>query len=265
MTSTYKELCLKTCEIARKAGHYMAVERKSFDDSKIETKGLHDLVSYVDKTSEEQIIKALQVLLPESGFIAEEGTNSTKGDRYNWVIDPLDGTTNYIQGLPIYSVSIGLLDNDELVLGVVYEVGHDECFYAWKDGGAFMNGESIYVSKKGDIQDSLLATGFPYNNFNKMDSFMKFLEWTMKNARGVRRLGSAAADLAYVACGRFDAFWEYDLKPWDVAAGALIVKEAGGIVTDCNGGNNFLFGREIIASNKHIEKLILEKVKEYNP
>jgi len=198
--------------------------------------------------------------LPESGFIAEEGTSSKHGERYNWVIDPLDGTTNYIQGVPIYAVSIGLLDGDELVVGVVYEVGLDECFYAWKKGGAYMNGEPIRVSERDDIHDALLATGFPYSNFDQLDEYLALLKWTMTNARGVRRLGSAATDLAYVACGRFDAFWEYDLKPWDVAAGALIVKEAGGVVTDFNGGNNYIFGGEIIASNALLGDLMLEKV-----
>jgi len=263
MTSIYQQLTLATCEIARLAGKFMADERKNFDDSKIETKGLHDLVSYVDKESEKQIIDQLQKLLPESGFIAEEGTSSKHGERFNWVIDPLDGTTNYIQGIPFYAVSIGLLDGDELVSGVVYEVGRDECFYAWKDGGAYLNGEPIRVSERGDIQEALLATGFPYNNFSKMGSYMEFLEWTMKNARGVRRLGSAATDMAYVACGRFDAFWEYDLKPWDVAAGAVIVKEAGGTVTDYKGGKDYLFGREIVASNKLLDKLILGKIEEF--
>jgi len=261
MTPTYKELCLFSCDVARSTGTFMAEERKNFDTSKIETKGLHDLVSYVDKESEQRIIAALQVLLPESGFIAEEGTNDKRGERFNWVIDPLDGTTNFIQGVPIYAVSIGLLDGEELVLGVVYEVGRDECFYAWKNGGAYLNGEPIQVSKRSNIHDTLLATGFPYNDFSKMESYMQFLEWTMKNARGVRRLGSAATDLAYVACGRFDAFWEYDLKPWDVAAGAVIVKEAGGTITDYKGGDNYLFGKEIVAGNGLINEVILEKLK----
>ena len=263
MIPTYEELCRFTCDIARSAGMFMAEERKSFDTSKIEIKGLHDLVSYVDKASEERIIAALQILLPESGFIAEEGTSSKHGERFNWVIDPLDGTTNFIQGVPVYAVSIGLLDGEELVLGVVYEVGRDECFYAWKDGGAYLNGVPIRVSERGDIHDALLATGFPYNDFSELESYMEFLKWTMKNARGVRRLGSAATDLAYVASGRFDAFWEYDLKPWDVAAGAVIVKEAGGTVTDYKGGNNFLFGREIVASNVLLDELILRKIVEF--
>ncbi|MDP4239145.1 MAG: inositol monophosphatase family protein [Bacteroidota bacterium] len=263
MTPTYQQLCLFTCDVARASGKFMAEERKSFDDSRIENKGLHDLVSYVDKESEKRIIAALQVLLPESGFIAEEGTCSKHGERYNWVIDPLDGTTNYIQGVPVYAVSIGLLDGDKLVLGVVYEVGRDECFYAWKDGGAYLNGNPIRVSERNDIQDALLATGFPYNDFSKLEEYLEFLKWTMTSARGVRRLGSAATDLAYVACGRFDAFWEYDLKPWDVAAGALIVTEAGGVVSDYRGGGNFLFGKEIIASNLLLKKLFLDKITEF--
>ncbi|MFM2292857.1 MAG: hypothetical protein RIS29_2670 [Bacteroidota bacterium] len=263
MTPTYKELCLFTCDVARSTGKIMAEERKNFDAGKIENKGMHDLVSYVDKESETRIIAALQTILPESGFIAEEGTSSKHGERFNWVIDPLDGTTNFIQGLPLYCVSIGLLDGDELVLGVVYEVGRDECFYAWKDGGAYLNNEPIHVSNRDNIHDALLATGFPYSEFSRMDEYIEFLKWAMMNARGVRRLGSAAADLAYVACGRFDAFWEYDLKPWDVAAGALLVKEAGGTVTDYKGGTNYLFGKEIVAANGLQDNLILEKIREF--
>ena len=263
MTPTYKDLCLFTCDVARSTGKIMAEERKNFDAGKIENKGMHDLVSYVDKESETRIIAALQTILPESGFIAEEGTSSKHGERFNWVIDPLDGTTNFIQGLPLYCVSIGLLDGDELVVGVVYEVGRDECFYAWKDGGAYLNNEPIHVSNRDNIHDALLATGFPYSEFSRMDEYIDFLKWAMMNARGVRRLGSAAADLAYVACGRFDAFWEYDLKPWDVAAGALLVKEAGGTVTDYKGGTNYLFGKEIVAANGLQDNLILEKIREF--
>ena len=249
----YQELTLQVCEIARTTGSFMAKERITFDDSKIEVKGVHDLVSYVDKTAEIRIIEALQSLIPDAGFIAEEGTNDKRGERFNWVIDPLDGTTNYIHGLPIYSVSIALLDNNELVSGVVYEVGHDECFYAWKGGGAFLNGKSIRVSTRSEIGNALLATGFPYSDFSRLDAYVEMFKWAMTSARGIRRLGSAAADLAYVACGRFDAFWEYDLKPWDVAAGALLVAEAGGKVTDYKGGSDYLFGKEIVATNGIID------------
>ena len=260
MQINLKELTLSVCSIAREAGAFMANERNSFDDSKIEHKGLHDLVSYVDKSSEELIISKLQNLLPNAGFIAEEGTNNTRGERFNWIIDPLDGTTNYIHGLPIYSVSIALMDADELVIGVVYEVGHDECFYAWKDGGAYLNDKKISVSNRIDMHQALLATGFPYADFSRMDQYLNFFKWAMTNSRGIRRLGSAAADLAYVACGRFDAFWEYSLKPWDVAAGALLVKEAGGKVTDYQGGETYLFGKEIVATNNIITLPLLSEL-----
>ena|ERR1035437_10221346 len=262
MTPTYKELCLFTCEIARTVGKFMAEERKSFDVSKIETKGLHDLVSYVDKESEKRIIEELSKLLPQSGFIAEEGTSDKHGERFNWVIDPLDGTTNFIQGVPVYAVSIGLLEDDELVLGVVYEVGRDECFYAWKDGGAYLNGEPIRVSERNDISDALLATGFPYSNFEQLNEYIAVLKWAIVEARGMRRMGSAAVDLSYVACGRFDAFWEYDLKSWDVAAGVLILLEAGGMVTDFLGEKNYLFDKEIVASNTLLHGILQSKVAE---
>ena len=262
MIPTYKELCDFTCEVARSTGKYLSEERVNFDASKIESKGLHDLVSYVDKESEKRIVRALQAVLPESGFIAEEGTTKKRGERFNWVIDPLDGTTNFVQGVPVYAVSIGLLDGDELVLGVVYEVGRDECFYAWKGGGAFLNGESIHVSDRNAMNDALLATGFPYSNFGLLDEYIAVLKWAIVEARGMRRMGSAAVDLSYVACGRFDAFWEYDLKSWDVAAGALILMEAGGMVTDFSGGKNYLFDKEIVASNTLLHGVLQHKVAE---
>jgi len=262
MTPSYKDLTFATCDIARAVGQFMAGERKTFNDSKIENKGLHDLVSYVDKESEKQIIDQLSVLLPESGFIAEEGTNTKRGERFNWVIDPLDGTTNFVQGVPVYAVSIALLDGDELVLGVVFEVGRSECFYAWKDGGAYLNGEPICVLNRYNISDALLATGFPYSNFEQLNEYIAVLKWAMVEARGMRRLGSAAVDLSYVACGRFDAFWEYDLKSWDVAAGALILMEAGGKVTNFSGGKDYLFEKEIVASNTLLHPVLQTKVAE---
>jgi len=260
MDINFQQLCAETVEIARSVGKYMLEERQNFDASKIENKGLHDLVSYVDKESERKIISALEKLIPDSGFIAEEGTTTKKGDRFNWIIDPLDGTTNFIHGIPIFAVSIALKDNDELVVGVVYEVGHDECFYAWKNGGAYLNGKKISVSTSKNIVSSLLGTGFPYSTFEELDNFLKLLKWSMTEARGVRRLGSAATDLAYVACGRFDAFFEYDLKAWDVAAGALLVMEAGGEVSDFSAGNDYVFGGNILASNKNIVGILQEKI-----
>lgn len=259
----YQQLCLSVCEIARTAGKFIAGERTHFDLNKVENKGLHDLVSYVDKTSEKMIVDALSALLPESGFIAEEGTSNKKGVHFNWVIDPLDGTTNFVQGVPVYAVSIGLLEGDEPVAGVVYEICRNECFYAWKGGRAYLNGTEIYVSETSEMHDALLATGFPYSNFSQLDSYLDLLKWAMIGSRGVRRLGSAATDLAYVACGRFDAFFEYDLKPWDVTAGAFIVQQAGGKLSDFKCGSNYLFGGEIVASNASLFEVMQKQVEKY--
>lgn len=263
MELNLKNICLKSCEVARIAGEYIARERTRFDISKVEYKGIHDLVSYVDKQAEQLIVSELKQVLPEAGFIAEEGTESATSSDYQWIIDPLDGTTNFIQGIPVFSVSIGLAHKGVMQLGVVYEIGQQECFYAWKGGGAYLNEKPIRISGHADMHQCLLATGFPYTDFSKLDSYLEFLKWAMRSSRGVRRIGSAAVDLAYVACGRFDAFWEYDLKPWDVAAGALLVQESGGIVTDFKGGDGFLFGRTIVASNPHIRAELLSKLNQY--
>lgn len=247
-----KHLTICTAEIARQASEFIKQQAENFDAGKVEQKGKHDLVSYVDKTSEKIIIDGLSVLLPEAGFIAEEGTLDRKGEKYNWIIDPLDGTTNFVHGLPPYAISIALMEGKELVLGVVHEVNLHESFYAWKNGGAWLNGKQIFVSKTGSVENSLLATGFPYSNYSRLEPFMKTIWYFMQNSRGLRRLGSAATDMAYVACGRFDGFYEYSLQPWDVAAGIVIIREAGGMVSDFDGGSNFLFGKEIVTSNPAI-------------
>lgn len=245
-----EQICHKVCDVARKAGAFMKAERVNFSADKVESKGLHDYVSYVDKASEKIIVQELQNILPEAGFLTEEGTVEQSDNRLKWIIDPLDGTTNYIHGLSPYSVSIALTSDNQSIIGVVYIVESDECFYAWKDGGAWLNGKSISVSKAKKLNDSLIITGFPYKHFDNMDNYLKLLEHFMKSTHGVRRLGSAAADLVYVACGRSEAFYEYGLQPWDVAAGVIIVEEAGGTVSDFSGNNNSIFGKQIIASNK---------------
>ena len=247
------DICLKVCDIARKAGGFIRKEAASFNSSLIEVKGLHNFVSYVDKGAEKIIIEALSQLIPDSAFLAEEGTVENRAEsRFRWIIDPLDGTTNFIHGLPPYSVSIALSDGEDIVLGVVYEVCLDECFYAWKNGGAWLNGTPVKVSSRAGLRDSLIATGFPYTDFQNMAGYMASLDWFMRNTHGARRLGSAAADLAYVACGRVEAFYEYSLQPWDVAAGAIIIREAGGCVSDFSGGGNFIYGKEIIATNSMV-------------
>ncbi|MFZ5942390.1 MAG: inositol monophosphatase family protein [Bacteroidota bacterium] len=245
----YKEICLAVKDLAIEAGKFIREQHLNREGFRIETKGKHNFVTEVDKQTELLLVKKLALLLPESGFIAEEGTSSKKGERLNWVIDPLDGTTNFIHGAPPFAVSIGLLDNDELVAGVIYEINEDACFYAWKGGGAYLNGKAIRVSQVPSIDESLIATGFPYSNYEHIEAFMETVDWFMKNSHGLRRLGSAATDIAYVACGRYDGFYEYGLSPWDVAAGIVILREAGGRVTDFQGKNDYLFGGEIICSN----------------
>jgi myo-inositol-1(or 4)-monophosphatase len=260
--TNYKSLCLGAAEISRETGIFIRHEREKIG-IQIETKGKNDFVTQFDKTAEQKLVASLEKLLPESGFIAEENTSSKKGKRFNWIIDPIDGTTNFIHGLFPYAISVGLMEDEQMVAGVVYEAGLDECFYAWKDAPALLNEKEIHVSARPTIADSLIATGFPYTNFSLMQEFMASLDFFMKNSHGMRRLGSAASDLANLACGRFDAFYEYNLKPWDVAAGAFIVQQAGGKVADFTGGNNYIFGREIMASNDFVFDEFSAKVKHF--
>ncbi|MCR8556309.1 inositol monophosphatase [Mucilaginibacter sp. BJC16-A38] len=256
----FDQLTDKVIEIAKEAGSFIREQRKTFSVDKIEIKGLNDLVSYVDKTAEEMIVIGLQNILPEAGFITEEKTINKTGERYNWIIDPLDGTTNFIHGLPVYSVSIALQEYDELVIGVVYEVNQDECFYAWQGSAAYLNGNVINTSDSPDIGKSLLATGFPYYDFSKQAAYINLFTELMKSCHGLRRLGSAAVDLAYTACGRFDAFYEYNLNPWDIAAGVLIVRQAGGDVVNFKGGEEVLQTRELLATNGKITGELLTAI-----
>lgn len=242
-------ICREVIDIAKNAGKFIRTERMSFDKKSVESKGIHDYVSYVDKKAEDLLVDKLGKLFPEAGFIAEEGSGEKNREGWNWIIDPLDGTTNFIHGLPPYSVSIALVNNTKAVIGVVYEINLDECFYSWEGAPAYMNEKEIRVSDNQSVKDSLIATGFPYTDFRQMKPFLESFRHFMENSHGLRRLGSAAVDLAYVACGRFDAFYEYGLSPWDVAAGAFIVSQAGGNISDFSGGENYLFGEELIASN----------------
>jgi myo-inositol-1(or 4)-monophosphatase len=247
-----QKLTNRVAELAKEVGSFIREEDKHFDQQHIEFKGLNDLVSYVDKTAEQKIVKGLSELLPEAGFITEEKTINKTGEVYNWIVDPLDGTTNFIHGIPTYSVSIALQQNSELVLGVVYEVNRDECFYAWKDGGAYLNGKRISVSNNETIEKSLLATGFPFYNFEKLELYINVFRDLTQRCHGLRRIGSAAVDLAYTACGRFDAFFEYNLNLYDIAAGVVLVREAGGEVFNVGGEDEFVVSREVIATNTKI-------------
>ena len=235
----------------------------NFDAKKIEFKGLNDLVFYVDKTAEEHLVANLAELIPEAGFTTEEDTINSKGAVFNWIIDPLDGTTNFIHGVPTYSISIALYENDEPVLGVVYEINRGEMFYTFKGGNAFLNNKIIRVSDRKELAISLLATGFPYYDFEKQAQYMTLLGEMMRKTQGVRRIGSAAVDLAYVACGRFDAFFEYNLNSWDVAAGAYLVQQAGGHVLSFDGCSQFIEKREILATNALVNVEMLEAMQRH--
>ncbi len=259
----YERICNKVISAVSSVGDFILREAVKFSVDRIETKGIHDFVSYVDKNSEKILVEALNKVLPEAGFIVEEGTVKYNGESLKWIIDPLDGTTNFIHGIPVYSISVALMEGDETMLGVVYEPNFKECFYAWKNGLALLNKKMIHVSKSKSVKEALVATGFPYNDFSLMPQYLAAFEYLLKNSHGIRRIGSAAVDLAYVACGRFDAFYEYNLNPWDVAGGAFIVKQAGGIVTDFNNDNNYIFGKEIIATNNLIQSEFFEIIRKY--
>lgn len=246
------EVVAQTAELTKKVGAFIQQEANGFNTSLTHEKGLNQLVSYVDKTAETMLVDGLKVIFPEAGFITEEETIATVLKEYMWVIDPLDGTTNFIHSLPVYSISVALLHNNKPVVGVVYEPNRNELFTATLGGGAFLNNKRIQVTTNTELAKSLLATGFPYYDFENMPKYLNALQTFLKTTRGMRRMGSAAVDLAYVACGRFDGFFEYSLSPWDVAAGVLLVKEAGGKTSTFNGGDNAIFGKEIIAASSAI-------------
>ncbi len=259
------ELSKSVQNLCTEVGDFILTEKDEVSKQDIEIKDLNSLVSYVDKEAEQQLVQGLRAFLPEVGFIAEEGSGTENKSGYNWVVDPLDGTTNFLFGLPVFAISIALMQKDKVLLGVVYELGQKEMFSAILGGGAFLNSKPIMASKRKDFSEALFATGFPYYDFTRMQGFLQLLGYMCTHTRGVRRLGSAATDLAYVACGRFDGFFEYGLSPWDVAAGALIVQEAGGIVTDYANQDAYIFGKEIAAASDALHAPMLARINEFMP
>jgi len=247
-----QDITAKVGSLAKTVGNFIQVEAQNFNRDRVEVKSFNQLVSYVDKAAEEKLVAGLKEILPEAGFITEEETIVTAQKEYMWVIDPLDGTTNFIHQLPVYSISIALLHNNIPVMGVVFEPNRHELFYAWKDGGAYLNGHKINVKQNNELSKSLLATGFPYYDFDLMQRYLNTLQEFLRITRGMRRMGSAAVDLAYVACGRFDGFFEYGLSPWDVAGGIVLVQEAGGKVSTFSGTDDAIFGKEIVAASGQI-------------
>ncbi len=256
------DLCEEARDVVAGAVDFIRHRAIDFEYSSVEHKGFNDLVSDVDKTAEKMLVEGLSTALPGSGFVTEENTAGHSNQRYRWIIDPLDGTTNFVHGVPCFCVSVALMDGNEIVIGIVHEVNLDECFYSWTGAPAFLNKREIRVSRRQQLSESLIVTGFPYTNFTRLKEYMEIFDYCMKNTHGIRRPGSAAADLAYVACGRYEAFYEYGLNSWDVAAGAFLVQQAGGKVSDFSGKPDFVFGKEIVATNAFVFDAFLEVVQQ---
>ena len=260
------------CAIAREAGSYIRKERAAFSLDKVERKHAHDYVSYVDKGSEKLIVSRLREVLPEAGFITEEGTTKDDASAINhqssdvfWVVDPLDGTTNFIHGFAPYAVSIALCKGREIMIGVVYEIVADECFYAWKGGGAYLEvrdkrlevrNERLEVSKS-TINDALLCLQLPYNSDAYKPVITRLIQHYYGQVGSIRMIGSAAIALCYVAAGRLDAYAERYIGQWDYMAGALIVMEAKGSVTNYAGDAYFMEGDSVVASNGVVHQDLL--------
>ena len=247
------------CQVAHEAGSYIRKECANFSLDKVERKHAHDYVSYVDKGSEQLIVKALREILPEAGFITEEGSAGHTDEQYVWVVDPLDGTTNFIHGFAPYAVSIALCKGREIVVGVVYEIVSDECFYAWKGGKAWVNDQPLHVGTSA-INDALLCLQLPYNSDAYKPVIKRLIDHFYGNVGSIRMIGSAAIALCYVAAGRLDAYAERYIGQWDYMAGALVVMEAGGRVTNYAGEDYFMEGDSVVATNGIVHQNLLEAV-----
>lgn len=253
---------------ARRAGSVILRSIDRLDALNIETKGKNDFVSEVDRQAEAEIIKILHQAYPDHSILAEEN-GSFEGNEYQWIIDPLDGTTNYLHGFPVFAVSIALAFGNDLLHAVVYDPLRDELFTATKGDGAMLNNRRLRTTNKKDITGSLLGTGFPFKDQQHLEVYLETFKALFPDSAGIRRAGSAAIDLAYVAAGRLDGFWEIGLNPWDMAAGALLVSEAGGVCSDFSGGTDFLATGNIIAGglgvhgaiHKRIAPLLSDKLK----
>lgn len=250
---------------ARAASKVMLHSIGRLDQLKIERKGRADYVSEIDRQAEEIIIETIHDAYPEHGILAEESgiSGDKKKSDHEWIIDPLDGTTNYLHGNPIYAISIALRVKGVLQSAVVYDPSRDELFTASKGKGAHLNDRRIRVSDTRNFSDALLATGFPYNDMRYLEPWISSFRTLVPHVAGIRRNGSAALDLAQVACGRFDGFWEFGLKSWDIAAGILLIQEAGGFSSDMAGKLNMLETGHIIAGNHRIFAKLQTLVKEH--
>lgn len=253
----------KSLVSVRKAAAFIHEQAGNLDSIVIEEKSHNSFVSKVDKEAEQILVKDFKALIPEAGFVTEENTVSNKRKEWTWILDPLDGTTNFLKGIPHYSVSVALYHNDVPKMGIVADVERNEIYYATEGGGAFCNGIPIHVSKTKKLQHSIISTGFPYEDSKRTEALISTFIAFIHKARGMRRFGSAALDLCFVARGWYDAYYETCLNPWDVAAGLLIVKEAGGNNSDFKNGNQYQNGEEIVSSNTKIHQELLQILSEH--
>jgi len=236
--------------LSRTTGDWM--KGQTISQEATELKSFNNLVTHVDKESERRLVAGLSAIVPKAGFIAEEGTGIPSPDGLNWIIDPLDGTTNFVHGMNIWCTSIALVHGHEPVSAVIYDPNTREMYTAWKNGGTFLNGVPVKVSATRVLESALLATGFPYDDFEREHLYFDLLQSLTHSTRGIRRLGSAALDMAWTACGRLDGFYEYGLNSWDVAAGTLLIREAGGKATTFDGADDPIFGLDLLCSNAFI-------------
>jgi len=252
---------------ARKAGAIINRASMDLDMLRVTAKGHADFVTEVDRAAEQAIIETLSHAYPDHGFLAEEsGANRPEGAAdYTWIIDPLDGTTNFIHGFPQYAVSIACQHAGQLTQAVIYDPSRNDLFTATRGRGAFLNDRRLRVSKRTQLKDSLLATGFPFRNLDRIDAYLALFKKITACTAGIRRPGAAALDLAYVAAGRFDGFWEFGLSPWDMAAGALLVIEAGGLISDDEGNADFLASGNVVCGAPKIHSQLLRLVRGMEP
>jgi myo-inositol-1(or 4)-monophosphatase len=247
---------------ARRAGSIINRAALAGGNLQVKSKRANDFVTEVDRGAEAAIIEIVQKSYPDHGILGEEsGLIDSAKHEYRWIIDPLDGTTNFIHGFPQYCVSIGVERGGALTHAVVYDPTRDELFTASKGGGAFLNDRRIRVSKCTRLGDALVGTGFPFKELTRVDLYIKQLRHLMEKSSGVRRAGAAALDLAYVACGRLDGFWELGLSPWDIAAGALLIQEAGGLVGDLDGEQDFLESGDLCAAAPKLFPALLQALR----
>ena len=244
---------------ARRAGSLINRATQDVDLLTVERKGVSDYVSEVDRLAEQAIVETLLEAYPDHAILAEEGGAQGHSD-YLWVIDPLDGTTNFLHGFPQFAVSIGLQVKGVLSLAVVYDPTRNELFTAERGRGAHLNDRRLRVSKQTRLQESLIGTGFPYRDFSYLDDYLKMFRELLPKTAGLRRPGCASLDLAYVAAGRYDGFWEAGLKPWDLAAGVLLIQEAGGLVTDFDGGENYMATGNVVGGNPKVFSQLLQVI-----